>query len=380
MAGTLIMTPGPTYVSEEVRRAMSRAITNPDLDPDFFEFYLKIVKELQTLLRTRNDVLILSGEGILGLEAACASIIEPGDKVLCIDNGIFGKGFGDFAKIYGGEVTYFKGDYRKPVDAMELEEFLKGSNEKFKMATLVHCETPSGLLNPVDEICPILKRYGIITVVDAVSSIGGEELRVDDWKVDIALGGSQKVISAPPGLAFMSISEDAWNAMQNRKTPIAGFYCNLLMWKNWYKDKWFPYTQPISDLYGFECAVDNLLSDGKRFKRHSRIGEAVRETLKRGGFELYPVEGFSNTVTAFMTPDGLDEKKFREHLVDEYEVMIAGAFDVLAGKVLRIGHMGENCYEDKVFKTLKAIDNALREFGITPKVSLHKTFDELTKK
>jgi aspartate aminotransferase-like enzyme len=370
-----IMTPGPTYVSEEVRRAMARPITNPDLDPDFYEFYMKTTKKVAKLLKTQNQVIILNGEGILGLEAACASLIEPGDRVLCIDNGIFGRGFGDFVKIYGGEVVYFKGDYRKPVDVVELEKFIK-ENGSFKMATVVHCETPSGLLNPVDEICPMLKNHNILTVVDAVSSIGGEDLRVDDWKIDMALGGSQKCISASPGLAFMSISEDAWNAIQSRKVPIASFYCNLSLWKTWYSDKWFPYTQPVSDLYGFECAVDNVLNDSPKYKRHSKIGEAVRGTLVKAGFELYPQDGYSNTVTAFITPEGLDEKSFRNRLVDEYQIMIAGAFDVLAGKVLRIGHMGENCQEDKVRKMFKAIDNALREFDIIPKHKLHKIFDE----
>lgn len=376
MPDVLLMTPGPTYVSEEVRRAMSKAIMNPDIDPEFFEFYLKITKELKQLLRTKNDALVLSGEGILGLEAACASLIEPGDRVLVIDNGIFGKGFGDFVKIYGGEAVYFKSDYKKPVDALELENFLK-RDSSFKMGTLVHCETPSGLLNPIDEICPILKRYGILTVVDAVSSIGGEEVKVDDWQIDIALGGSQKCLSAPPGLAFMSVSQDAWDAIESRKTPIASFYCNLAVWKTWYQDKWFPYTQPVSDLYAFECALDNVLNDTKKYKRHMKIGTSVRETLEKAGFELYPLDGFSNTVTAFVTPKGLDEKAFREHLNDEYGVLISGAFDVLAGKVLRIGHMGENCQEKKIYRTFKAMDGAFRHFNITPKVMLHKTFDEI---
>lgn len=375
MVDTLIMTPGPTYVTEEVRRAMAKPITNPDLDPDFFEFYLKVTKGLKKLLKTKNDVLVLCGEGILGLEAACASIIQPGDRVLCIDNGIFGKGFGDFVKIYGGEVVFFKGDYRKQVDVEELESFLK-KDSNFKMATLVHCETPSGLLNPVDKICPLLNSYNILTVVDAVSSIGGEDVRVDDWKIDIALGGSQKCLSAPPGLTFMSISSNAWDAIMNRKTPIASFYCNLSLWKTWYSDKWFPYTQPISDLYGFECAVDNVLNDDKKYKRHKRIGEAVRKTLVESGFELYPLDGYSNTVTAFLTPEGLDEQKFRVRLQENYDVLIAGAFDVLSGKVLRIGHMGENCHEDKVYKALRALDSAFKDFNITPKASMHKLFNE----
>ncbi|KPU45877.1 serine-pyruvate aminotransferase [Oxobacter pfennigii] len=376
MLSNLLMTPGPTYVNEEVRRALSRAVVNPDLDDDFYEFYYKLTKQVAKLLKTRNDALILCGEGILGLEAACASIIEPGDRVLCIDNGIFGRGFGDFVKMYGGEAIYFTGDYRKPIDTYELEEFLK-KDSNFKMATIVHCETPSGLLNPVKEICPLLHKYNILTVVDAVSSIAGEDLRVDDWNIDIALGGSQKCLSAPPGLTIVSISEKAWDVMLNRKTPITGFYCNLSLWKRWYQEKWFPYTQPVSDLFALECAVDNAVNDDKKFKRHSQIGNAVREALEKGGFELYPLDGYSNTVTSFLTPEGLDEKKYREHLADNYEVMIAGAFDVLDGKVLRIGHMGENCYADKVYKALKAMDSAFRDFGITPKESLHKTFDQI---
>lgn len=378
MTGTMIMTPGPTYVTEEVRRAMARAITNPDLDPDFFEFYHNITLMLGKLMKTKNDVLVLGGEGILGLESACASVIEPGDRVLVIDNGIFGRGFGDFVRIYGGEAVYFTGDYRQPIDIDALGRFLD-QDSNFKMATLVHCETPSGLINPVDKICPLLKDRDILTVVDAVSSIGGEELRVDDWKIDIAIGGSQKCLSSPPGLTFLSISENAWKAIINRKAPVASFYCNLSLFKNYYKDKWFPYTQPISDLYGLECAVDNLLSDDRKFRRHAKLGKAVRDTLIKGGFELYPKDGYSNTVTAFMTPEGLDEKKFRMHLVDNYEVMIAGAFDILEGKVLRIGHMGENCREDRILKTMKALDGAFRDFGIVPKVYLSKTFNEVLK-
>lgn len=152
MKKPLIMTPGPTEIHEDVRMAMAQEVTNPDLDINFFEYYKTTCNKLKELFNTKEDVLILNGEGILGLEAACASLIEPGDRVLCIDNGIFGKGFGDFVKIYGGEVIYFKGDYRKPIDLEELKSFLEKDSD-FKLATLVHCETPSGITNPVDKIC-----------------------------------------------------------------------------------------------------------------------------------------------------------------------------------------------------------------------------------
>ncbi|MDF2591663.1 MAG: alanine--glyoxylate aminotransferase family protein [Clostridia bacterium] len=278
MQRPLIMTPGPTYVNEEVRTAMAKPITNPDLDPGFFEFYKSTCESLQKLVKTHNEVLILSGEAILGLEAACASLIEPGDRILCIDNGIFGKGFGDFAKMYGAEVVYFSADYRKAIDVSALEEFLQKDNN-FKAATLVHCETPSGITNPVNELCPLLKRHGILTIVDSVSAIGGEELEVDKWQIDIALGGSQKCLSAPPGLTFLSISKDAWEKMASRVAAIAGFYTNLYMWRNWYKDKWFPYTQPISDIYALNKAVEIVLRKEEFTEKHRKIATAVRECI-----------------------------------------------------------------------------------------------------
>lgn len=375
MKKTLIMTPGPTYVSEEVRRALSREITNPDLDPDFYEFYKNTCDKLKILLETKNDVLILSGEGILGLEAACASLIEPGDRVLCIDNGIFGKGFGDFVSMYGGVPVYYTGDYRKEIDVDNLRAFLQDDNN-FKFATIIHCETPSGITNPVDKICPLLKEYGILTIVDSVSAIGGEPLAVDEWKVDIALGGSQKCLSAPPGLTFLSISQDAWKVMLNRRDPIIGYYCNLTIWRDWYSKKWFPYTQPISDIFALDAALDLLLKDKNRYDRHRKIGSAVRCALKGGGLELYPLEGHSNTVTTVLIPEDLDFSKIFDDMINIHGIMIAGAFGFLKDKVFRIGHMGENCYEEKLYSTLKALDNVLKSNGFKTKKPLHKEFVE----
>ena len=375
MKELLIMTPGPTQVHEEVGRAMARDITNPDLDPNFFEFYNNTCNKLKKLLNTKEDVLILDGEGILGLEAACASLIEPGDRVLCIDNGIFGRGFGDFAKIYGAEVVYFKGDYRRPIDMDEFEKFLEKDNN-FKIATLVHCETPSGITNPVEKIAPLLKKYGILSVVDSVSAIGGEPIEVDRWKIDIALGGSQKCISSSPGLTFLSISKLAWDSILNRESPIASFYCNLAIWKNWYKEKWFPYTQPISDIYGLDCALGRILNGNDYIARHKKIGEATRKAIIESGLELYPLDGYSNTVTAVLVPEGITFDKINNYMIEEYGIMIAGAFDYLKDRVMRIGHMGENCYEDKIYATLKALDKTLKRYDVDIKGSIHRNFED----
>jgi len=371
--GPLIMTPGPTYVDEEVRAALAKPITNPDIDSDFYEYYQNTCSKLQKLMNTENQVLILSGEGILGLEAACASLIETGDKVLCIDNGIFGNGFGDFAKIYGAEVSYFKADYRKAINLQELEEFLE-NNHDFKVATLVHCETPSGITNPVDKLCLLLKKHRIITVVDSVSAIGGERLETDKWGMDIVLGGSQKCLSAPPGLTFLSISQAAWEVILNRKAPIASFYCNLANWKDWYEKQWFPYTQPISDIYGLRVAVERWLEENNPIDRHAKLANAVRESLVSGGLELYPLDGFSNTVTTINIPKGVSYQDIYDQMLKDHNIMITGAFGFLKDKVIRIGHMGENCHEEKLYLTLKALDLTLRSLGVELKGELDKLF------
>lgn len=371
----LIMTPGPTYIHESVRRALSMEITNPDLDIHFYEFYKETCSVLQKVMNTQNSVLILSGEGILGLEAACASLIEPGDRVLCIDNGIFGKGFGDFAGMYGAEVVYFKTDYREPVHAEELEDFLS-VDHRFKLATVVHCETPSGITNPVNFLCPLLKKHGILTVVDSVSAIGGEELKADEWGMDIVLGGSQKCLSAPPGLTFMSISGDAWHAILDRKHPITGFYCNLSLWKNWYEDKWFPYTPPISDIYALKEAADRLRLEDNFISRHARIAKAVRYSLMHAGLELYPKDGFSNTVTTVLVPKGATFNVLYDTMLGDHNIMIAGAFDFLKDKVFRIGHMGENCREETLHITMKALNIVLHKLGIQFKGDLSQLFVE----
>lgn len=373
MKTPLIMTPGPTYVHEDVRRAMSKEITNPDLDLDFYDFYKETCDLLKRLFKTNQEILILNGEGILGLEAACASLIEKDDSVLCIDNGIFGNGFADFVKIYGGDVTYYKCDYRKAVSAEDLEKFLI-DNHDFKVATLVHCETPSGITNPVKSICPLLKKYGIVTVVDSVSAIGGEELKTDEWGMDVVLAGSQKCLSSVPGLTIASISEKAWSIILNRKQPVTGFYCNFGIWENWYENKWFPYTQPISDIYALREAVERILLEGSSIERHKRNSRAVRYSLVYSGLELYPLDGFSNTVTTAFVPKGITFSELYNDMLADHNIMIAGAFDYLKDKVFRIGHMGENCREEKIYLTLKALDAVLRKHDVDLKRELHKEF------
>ncbi|EOU1682565.1 alanine--glyoxylate aminotransferase family protein [Clostridium perfringens] len=372
-----IYTPGPTNLRENVRRARALKTTNPDVDVDFVEFYKETCDRFREIINTKNDCYILSGEGILGLEAACASLTEKGDKVLVIDNGLYGRWFDGFVTMYGGEVTYFSGDYTKEIDIEALSKFLEKNND-FKYATVVHCDTPTGVLNPVDKICPLLKRYGILTVVDSVSAMVGEEFNVDKWQIDIALGGSQKAFSAEPGLTMLSISEDARKAMENRETPIVGFYCNLNIWKNYYKDKWFPYTMPTSDIISLRVAIDNILEEGKEkvIERHRKIGEATRKAVKEYGLDLFLKNGYSNTVTAVEIPEEIGALNLRNHLNKEYAVLMSTSLDKYEDKLLRIGHMGENANIEDITYVLNAIDKALKDLGFSSEKHLDKLFIE----
>ena len=358
-----IMTPGPTQVPENVRVARSKVCTNPDIDEAFVTFYKETCERISRLLHTANETLILSGEGILGLEAACASLTEPGDKVLVLDNGIYGRGFADFVTMYGGTPELFSTDELDtfPVDA--LETFLKEHHD-YAYATVVHCDTPSGVLNDIHHICPLLKKYGILTVVDSVSGMFGEDVRVDDAGIDILCGGSQKAVSAPPGLTFVTVSADAKAKMKNRRTPIASFYANLAAFDGYYEKKWFPYTMPISDIYGLAAAFDNIENDASLLARHAKIGAATRTSIVSAGLTLHLKSGYSNTVTVFDIPSETTADAILSTMRDKHGILLSGSFDSLAGKVIRIGHMGANATFDNMMATMDALSDTLTELGV----------------
>ncbi|HJO95022.1 MAG TPA: alanine--glyoxylate aminotransferase family protein [Victivallales bacterium] len=374
MSSLLVMTPGPTEVHEDVLNAMAERATNPDLDLAFYEKYKGTVDKFKKIVRTKNTSYILGGEGILGLEAACASLIEHGDRVLCIANGIFGEGFADFAKMFGAEVEVFKGENDKGINVDDLKTFLKKDSD-FKLATVVHCETPSGIVNAIQPICKLLADKNIISVVDAVSSMGGEHIDADKWNIDILLGGSQKCFSAPVGLAPLSISNKALKVIESRKTSIVGYYNNLKVWKTWYEDKWFPYSQLINNIVAFDKALDRCLE--KDFVTiHKKYAGAIRQTFINCGFKLFPKSHFSNTVTAVKMPEGINFKTLFDNLKAE-GVLIGGGFDFLKDKIFRIGHMGENCDLEKFRFLFKAMDKVFTENNIKLKVSILKEFEKL---
>ncbi|MCC0672440.1 alanine--glyoxylate aminotransferase family protein [Clostridioides sp. ES-S-0145-01] len=369
--------PGPTETRENVRLIRAEKTTNPDIDVDFVEFYKKTCEKFGNIVGTKNDIYILSGEGILGLEAACASLTEKGDRVLVIDNGIYGEGFKDFVKMYGGEYVLFSSQYTKSIDVDELRKFLEKDNN-FKYATVVHCDTPTGVLNDVSEICPLLKEYGILTVVDSVAGMVGERLNVDESKIDVILGGSQKAISAPAGLTIVGISQDAKNCIKNRKTDIVGFYCNLSIWEGYYEKKYFPYTMPISDIMGLDRALDNILEEGveKVLSRHEKIASSVRQAVEEYGLELFLEEGYSNTVTAIKIPESIGALKLTDYMLKNYNTLVATSLNQYMDAILRIGHMGENASLDKIVHILNVLDKSLKVLEFNTNGSLVDLFNK----
>lgn len=368
-----VMTPGPTQVKENVRMARSLVCTNPDLDEDFVEFYKETCELISSLLGTKNETLILDGEGILGLEAACASLTEPGDKVLIIENGVYGEGFADFVSMYGGVPEFYHAARLNAIDVDALSSYLKDHHD-YKYATVVHCDTPSGMLNPVEKICPLLKEYGILTVVDSVSGMFGNHVDVDKFQIDLLCGGSQKAVSAPPGLTFVTLSDAVKEAMHARKTPIRSFYASLLAFEGYYEKKWFPYTMPISDIYGLRAAFDNIAADTVLEERTHHIAEATRNALTKAGIKLHLESGFSDTVTVFDIPAETTCDAILSRMKKEHSIMLAGSFDDLSGKVIRIGHMGNNANFEDMAATMYALSETLTFLGVKLNGNLAELF------
>ena len=368
-----LMTPGPTMVRENVRQARSLVVGNPDIDPDFYDFYRDTCRLMSDLLHTKEETLILGGEGILALEAACASLTEPGDRVLVLDNGVFGRGFEDFGRLYGGTPVLYTVPSDRPIDPEALKKFLDKDHD-FKYATVVHCETPSGVLNDLHALCTLLKSYDIMTVADSVSAMFAVDVSMENDQIDILCGGSQKVLSAPPGLSFVTLSPLAKETIRNRKTPVASFYANLQPFFTYYEDQWFPYTMPISDITGLRQAAENIKAEPGIQQRHATLAKATRAAVQAAGLTLYPVCAYSPTVTAVVIPQETTSKALLGAVREQHNILLAGSFGCFSGKLFRIGHMGENAYKEPLQASMRALDDVLPRLGVQVKASMEEVF------
>ncbi len=363
VADRLRMTPGPTEVPEPVRQRMAEPTPNPDIEPEFFERYRALTDKLatihqaepdgQTEQRADRDVVVLGGEGILGLEAAIASLVDPGDRVLCLSNGLYGDGFAEFVESNGGEAIVCDVPWDETLDREPVAACLSDADEPFDVATMVHCETPTGTLNDLDPILELLDGRGIITVVDAVSSLGGTPVPTE--RIDVCLGASQKCFSAPPGLSTCTISDRAWDRIESVEND--SVYTSLEPWRTAADEEWFPYTHLSSNLYGLDAAADLLLEEGLEsvFDRHDRAADRCRKRAAELGLEPYPATAAdcSPTVTALAVDGRAGE--LQAAVREDHDIVLATGLGALEDDILRIGHMGHNARLDRVDRTMDAL-------------------------
>ncbi|WP_435070050.1 pyridoxal-phosphate-dependent aminotransferase family protein [Haloplanus sp. C73] len=348
----MLLTPGPTALPPSVREAMSEELINPDVDPEFAERYDALLDKLGQAFDTDDEMVVMGGEGILGLEAAIASTVSPGDHVVCLSNGPYGDGFADFVESYGGEATVVGADYDDALPIDELERTLADTDAD--LATMVHCETPTGTLNDLGPALDLFEAHDVLTVVDAVSSLGGTPVPTD--RIDIALGASQKCFSAPPGLAVCSVSDAAWERIEARDPD--SLYTNLLPWHE--AEQPYPYTHLTTLVVALDRALDLILDEGLDavYDRHREAAERCRARGRELGLDLYPApERSSPTVTAFSVPGQATELQAR--LREDHDVTLATGLGDLADDVLRVGHMGYNADVGRVERAMDALADAL---------------------
>jgi len=243
-----LMTPGPVEVSPRTLRALSSPITH-HYSPGFIDFFQETTQKLKKVFQTKKDLIIMQGEAVVGLEAAVANILDPGDRVLVLDNGPYGAWFGIYVENHEGEVVRLKEDYTKAIDPEKVKEKLE-KEKNIKAVTLVHMDTPVGITNPVEEICKLAKQFEVLTIVDSVAALGGMQIKPDEWEIDICICGSQKCFSSPPALAPISVSKEAWEAMEKKKKPLRNTYLSMLDYREtWIKNKSFPFTPFVSEVY-----------------------------------------------------------------------------------------------------------------------------------
>ena len=369
-----ILCAGPTSIDQRVMEVMGKSHTNPDIDPEYEKRHRQVEKKISKLLKTDATSFIMLGEGIIGLEAAIINLVEEKDRVLVLNNGVFGAGFADYVKFYGGESYIYEDDFRRGFDIEKLKKFLEKDHD-FKVATMVHCETPSGITNDVKTICNLLNSYGILTVVDTVSGMGGEEFDFDEFKVDIALGGSQKCLSAPAGLTLVTISERAKKAIKERRKPVPSYYMNFTNYYEYSDGFAFPYTMNENLTYALDLALD-ILMEKDSLALHKKYAEVTREIFEKAGFELYAKDSRSNTLTAVMVPEGFIAEDILSALRKKGILISKGAGEIFE-KVFRIGHMGNNISYENFLELYEKLDEVFGELGIETKVSLKEEFQKL---
>ena len=357
---------GPVSVHERVSLALARAPLDHE-DPEFQELFRQTTELLKRVFRTRQDTVIMQGEAVLGLEAAAANLVEPGDKCLNLVSGVYGAGYGRHFAAYGGRVLEVAVPYNEAVDVDVVEAVLRREGDVSVIA-VVHSETPSGTVNPVRELAALARRHGALIVVDAVSSLGASPFEFDAWGVDVAVAGPHKCLGGVPGSALMAVSERAWDKIRSRPDPPRRRYVSLLDWKEgWIGEGRFPFTPFVAQIAGLHEALTARLEEGldNAVRRHDFVAGMCRAGVRALGLRPWPAreEIAANCVTAFAVPDGLDAGEIRLLMNQRYGVDISGGLKELQGKLLRIGHMGHVAQPLYAVMALAALERALHDLG-----------------
>jgi alanine-glyoxylate transaminase/serine-glyoxylate transaminase/serine-pyruvate transaminase len=362
----ILMGPGPSAIHPRVLEAIGKQ-TVGHLDPYYLEVMDGLQSMLRTVMRTENPMtMAVSATGSAGMESAVVNVIEPGDSMLVCVNGVFGSRMSDVAGRAGATVTTVERPWGEVFRPQDLAEALDTTNPK--VVGIVMAETSTGAMQPLEEISQMVRDAGAMLLVDAVTSLGGVDLRVDEWGIDILYSGSQKCLSCPPGLAPITFSPRAMDVIMQRKTKVQSWYLDVSMLANyWGSDRAYHHTAPINMTYALYEALQVLLEEGLEnvFARHQQNHLALKAGLLALGFEYAAEQGHQlPMLNAVRIPDGVDDAGTRAQLLNRFGIEIGGGLGVFKGIAWRIGLMGHAARSSNVLLLLSALEQLLSEQGL----------------
>ena len=367
----LLLGPGPSMVHPRVLRAMSTPLLG-HLDPKFLEIMNEVQAQLRAVFRTNNPFTIaVSGTGSAGMEAALVNLIEPGDAAIVVAAGVFGTRMAEIVGRCGGRLVKLDVPWGETIEPGRIEEALRKEG-KVKVVALVHAETSTGAQQPIDGLGKLCHAHGALLVVDTVTSLGGVPVDVDEWEADAVYSGTQKCLSCPPGLAPLTLSARALDAVKARKTKVQSWYLDAGMVADYWAEgkRVYHHTAPISMVYALRESLRLVLEEGlePRFARHRRHSAALMAGLAALGCAPQAQEGRRlPSLNCLKVPAGIDEGAVRKNLLAEHSIEIGGGLGPLAGKVWRIGLMGESAKQEHVLAVLAALEQALAKQGKAPR-------------
>ncbi|HNS51346.1 MAG TPA: alanine--glyoxylate aminotransferase family protein [Anaerolineae bacterium] len=366
-----LMIPGPVDVGDDVLDALARPPL-PHYGPLWMPVYQEAIERLQWLFGTRHTLFMIPGPGSAAFDAALGSMMRTGDKVVIAANGFFGRRNMAIARGYGLEVCSAEGPLDRPLDPDDLRRRLL-SEGGVRALAVVHLETSTGVLNPLREIAAVAREVDVPLLVDAVSSLGGVPLPVDEWGIDVCVTVVNKCLACPPALAPISIGPRAWEQIDRAGDTHHGWYLDLRVWRD-YAARWgawhpTPTTLPTNNIVATLASLRQVAERGleAHYRQFSDAAAAVRAGLRRLGFELFTDEAYTSPlITAVRARTDLDIEKMRQYLLEEWGIMVSGGLDDLHGRIFRIGHIGRACSPEYVRLLLGGIEAYLRLAGLRP--------------